>query len=74
MRGVASRFYGDLAELVLLHLDREALEEALRLEPPADGIAELFPHLYRPIPLDAVRATTVWRRDGDEWGDPPVTV
>jgi uncharacterized protein (DUF952 family)/heme-degrading monooxygenase HmoA len=74
MRGVASRFYGDLEELVILHLDRDALEEALRLEPPADGIAELFPHLYRPIPLDAVRATTVWRRDGDEWGDPPVAV
>ena len=73
MRGVASRFYADLDELVVLHLDREVLEDALRFEPPADGIEELFPHLYRPIPLDAVTATTAWRRQGDEWGDPPVT-
>lgn len=73
MRGVAGRFYADLDELVILHLDREALDDALQFEPPADGIDELFPHLYRPIPLDAVTATTLWRRDGDGWGDPPVT-
>jgi uncharacterized protein (DUF952 family)/heme-degrading monooxygenase HmoA len=73
MRGVAGRFYADLDELVILHLDREAIEDALRFEPPADGIAELFPHVYRPLPLDAVTTTTIWRRDGDEWGDPPVT-
>jgi uncharacterized protein (DUF952 family)/heme-degrading monooxygenase HmoA len=74
IRGVAGRFYRDLDELVILHLDRGALADVLRLEPPADGVDELFPHVYRPIPLDAVTATTVWRRDADEWGDPPVTV
>ena len=72
LRGVASRFYADIDELVVLHLDREQLEPALRLEPPADGIDELFPHVYRPIPVDAVVATTRWHRDGTTWGDPPV--
>jgi uncharacterized protein (DUF952 family)/heme-degrading monooxygenase HmoA len=74
MRGVANRFYADLDELVIVHLDRDALEDGLRFEPPADGIEELFPHLYHPIPLEAVTATTVWRRHGEEWGDPPLTI
>jgi uncharacterized protein (DUF952 family)/heme-degrading monooxygenase HmoA len=72
MRGVASRFYADVDELVVLHLDRRRLEAELRLEPPADGVDELFPHVYRPIPVDAVLTTTPWRREGSTWGDPPV--
>jgi len=72
MRGVASRFYADVDELVVLQLDREQLEDVLRLEPPADGIDELFPHVYRPIPVDAVVTTTRWHRSGATWGDPPV--
>ncbi|MCB0968746.1 MAG: DUF952 domain-containing protein [Ilumatobacter sp.] len=72
MVGVANRFYGDLDELVVLHVDRAAFDGAFRLEPPADGVDEHFPHLYRPITTNAVTATTSWRRDGEVWADPPV--
>ena len=50
------RFYADAGEVVLLHIDPERLAQAgvpVRLE-PAPGSAELFPHLYGPLPLDAV--------------------
>ncbi len=72
MRGVAERFYADVDELVILHLDRSRLAADLRFEPPADGVDELFPHVYGPIPTNAVTATTVWRRGADGWGAPPV--
>lgn len=73
IEGVASRFYADVDELHLLQLDRNAIEADLRIEPPADGIDELFPHVYRPIAVDEVVAVTVWRRPGAAWGPPPVT-
>jgi len=70
--GVASRFYADVDEVVVLHLDRARLEPDLVFEAPAPGIDELFPHVYRPIPLDAINATTVWRRGPGAWADPPL--
>ena len=73
IEGVASRFYADVDEIHLLHLDRDAVEPDLRIEPPADGIDELFPHVYRPIAVGEVVAVTVWRRVGAAWGPPPVT-
>lgn len=78
MEGVANRFYTDLDELVVLHLDRAVVGDALRVEPAADvprigGVGERFPHLYEPITTNAVTATTVWRRDGEIWVGPPVT-
>lgn len=74
MRGVAERFYADVDEIVILHLDRGAVDDHLRIEPPADGIDELFPHIYRVITVDEVVATTAWRRGTNCWGDPPVQV
>lgn len=73
MEGVANRFYADLDELVVLHLDRAAVADTLRIEPASDLVDERFPHLYAPITTNAVTATTVWRRDGEVWVDPPVT-
>lgn len=71
MLGVAQRFYADTDELVILHLDRAALADDLVVEPAAEGVAEHFPHLYRELPLDAVTATTVWRRAADGgWHQP----
>ena len=67
--GVAQRFYADVDELVVLHLDRAKLTDDLVIEPAAEGVDEHFPHLYRPIPLDAVTAATTWRRDGT-WHQP----
>lgn len=72
MRGVAERYYGDVDEIVVLHLDRASVSGDLRVEPPADGIDELFPHVYREILTDEVVTTATWRRGEDGWGDPPV--
>jgi uncharacterized protein (DUF952 family) len=38
---------------VLVAVDAEALRDRLRWEPSRGG--ELFPHLYAPVPLTAVR-------------------
>jgi uncharacterized protein (DUF952 family)/heme-degrading monooxygenase HmoA len=74
IEGVAARFYADLDELCVLHLDRASIEADLRVEAPADGIDERFPHVYRPIAVTDVTDVTAWRRDGDQWGAPPVAV
>ena len=65
LEGVANRFYADLSELVILHVDPELLDADVRLEPPAEGDHELYPHVYGPIPAAAVIATTWWERDDD---------
>lgn len=74
MRDVAERFYADVDEIVVVHLDRTAIEADLRVEPPADGVDDLFPHVYRTIGVDEVTTTTNWRRGPDGWGDPPVQI
>ena len=74
LEGVANSFYGDIAELVLLHIRVDLLGAEVRVEPPADGIAELFPHIYGAIPTDAVVATTIWRRGDDGAWHRPSTV
>ncbi len=58
---VAGRFYRGQSGLVLLVIDPARLTSALKWEPPADGTpppgvpaADLFPHVYGPINLDAV--------------------
>ncbi len=64
--GVANAFYAGQNGLVLLEVDVARLSANLRWEPPAHpgGAApqgqphaeDLFPHLYGPLNLDAVRA------------------
>jgi uncharacterized protein (DUF952 family)/heme-degrading monooxygenase HmoA len=63
--GVANRFYGDVGEIVILHVDPELLDAEVRVEPAAEGADELFPHVYGPIPTAAVIATTWWDRGDD---------
>ena len=46
------RHFVDAAELVLLRLRREVLDDELRWEAARHG--ESYPHLYRPIALDEV--------------------
>lgn len=48
---VANAFYAGQAELVLLHIDTDALQSDLRWE-AADG--DEFPHIYGPVNLEAV--------------------
>lgn len=55
--GVLAACYTDVAEpLVLLEVDPDRLDVRLVVEAPAGSApgAEEFPHLYGPLPLDAV--------------------
>ncbi|MDJ0770326.1 MAG: DUF952 domain-containing protein [Ilumatobacter sp.] len=73
LEGVANRFYADVTELVLLHIEPEFLEAEIRAEPAADGSDELFPHVYGSIPTTAVVATTWWDRGDDGvWHRPQI--
>lgn len=58
---VAELLYDDCdpGELVVLVIDSERLSSPLRYEPPAPG-AEEFPHLYGPLPVNAVIAEEAW--------------
>jgi uncharacterized protein (DUF952 family) len=49
----AARHFAGQGGLVLVAVDAEALGDALRYEPSRGG--DLFPHLYAPLRLDAVR-------------------
>jgi uncharacterized protein (DUF952 family) len=48
----AARHYAGQSGLVILWVDTQALGDALRFEPSRGGA--LFPHLYAPLPVDAV--------------------
>lgn len=57
---VANSFYHGRQGLVLLVIDSSKLKPELKWEPPAEPaptharVADLFPHLYGPLNLDAV--------------------
>jgi uncharacterized protein (DUF952 family)/GNAT superfamily N-acetyltransferase len=66
---VANRFYIHEQELVVAHIDHTTLTSPVRWEAPAhpDGSAareheEFYPHIYGPIDLGAVSATTPLRK------------
>lgn len=52
-RETAARHFAGQDDLVLVAVAEGALGDALRYEPSRGG--DLFPHLYAPLPLDAVR-------------------
>jgi uncharacterized protein (DUF952 family) len=49
----AAKHFAGMADLILLAVDADALGPALKWEPSRGG--DLFPHLYAPLPLSAVR-------------------
>ncbi len=53
VEATANRFYGDLAELVLLTIDEAALDAPVVDEDLYDT-GESFPHVYGPIPVSTV--------------------
>lgn len=53
VRETAARHFAGQDDLVLVGVEPALLGEALRWEPSRGGA--LFPHLYAPLPLDAVR-------------------
>jgi uncharacterized protein (DUF952 family) len=63
---VAATVYGSYAgpdELVVLVVDAERLEVPVRFEAMESG-GEEFPHIYGPIPVEAVVDVEVWDRGG----------
>jgi uncharacterized protein (DUF952 family) len=53
LAGTAAKHFAGLSDLVLVAVDADALDGALKWETSRGG--ELFPHLYAPLPLSAVR-------------------
>lgn len=52
---IRDRFYADVDEpLLLLRIDTRLLDVPVVEEPGEPGSAETFPHVYGPLPLDAV--------------------
>lgn len=56
----ANRLYAGRTDLVLLRIDPSRLADPVRWEPgvPTDPESMLFPHLYGPLPADAVTSVT----------------
>jgi uncharacterized protein (DUF952 family) len=65
----ANRLYAGRTDLVLLHIDPDRLTDPVRWEPgvPADPESMLFPHLYGPLPADAVTSVTPYRPGPHGW-------
>lgn len=58
----ANRLYAGRTDLVLLYLNPDLLGAPVRWEPgvPEDPESMLFPHLYGPLPADAVMQITAY--------------
>ncbi|CAN5397313.1 DUF952 domain-containing protein [soil metagenome] len=59
----ANRLYAGRDDLVLLYLNPDLLGSPVRWEPgvPTDPDAMVFPHLYGPLPAEAVIRITAYR-------------
>ncbi|MBA1156043.1 DUF952 domain-containing protein [Microvirga mediterraneensis] len=53
VRETAEKHFAGRKDLLLIAVDGDSLGDALRYEPSRGG--DLFPHLYAPLPLSAVR-------------------
>ncbi|MCV7228894.1 DUF952 domain-containing protein [Mycolicibacterium komossense] len=63
----ANRLFAGRDDLVLLYLNPGLLTSPIRWEPgvPTDPEAMLFPHLYGPLPVEAVTSITSYRPGPD---------
>jgi uncharacterized protein (DUF952 family) len=62
LAGVAERFYSDVDDLVVLVIDSARVPALVRYEAPEPG-AEEYPHIYGPLPVDAVTSVVAVGRD-----------
>ena len=63
LTGTADKHYIGQSDLHVAEVDLEALGDAIRWEQSRGG--QDFPHLYGPLPLDAVVAYSPLERDDD---------
>lgn len=63
LRETADKHFKGVSELLLVEVDTAALGEALRYEPSRGG--DLFPHLYAPLPIAAVRNVSPLTQDAE---------
>ncbi len=69
---IRDRFYADVDEpLLLLRIDTRRLDVPVVEEPGEPGSIETFPHVYGPLPLDAV--TSAIPLEAREAGPTPAT-
>jgi uncharacterized protein (DUF952 family) len=63
----ANRLYSGRDDLVLLHIDPTHLDSPIRWElgVATDPESMVFPHLYGPLPVDAVISVTSYLPDAD---------
>lgn len=63
----ANRLYRGCTDLVLLQVDPAKVGAPVRWEPgvPSDPAAMLFPHLYGPLPIEAVIGVSDYRPGPD---------
>lgn len=59
--GTHAKYYGGADGFLLIEIDAERLGAALRYDPSRDG--QLFPHLYGPLHVSAVRSVEPLKRD-----------
>jgi uncharacterized protein (DUF952 family) len=59
VKTVADLFYRDRDDVVLLTIDPRLLDSPVVVETP-DGGDEGYPHVYGPLPLEAVVQVTRW--------------
>lgn len=64
LAGTLARYYADANDLLLVAVETEGLGAALKWEPSRDGA--LFPHLYTPLAMAAVRWTAPIARGADD--------
>jgi uncharacterized protein (DUF952 family) len=62
--GTLAKHYPGQTDLLLLAVDADALGPALKWEESRGG--DLFPHLYGPLPLEAILSVEPLRLDDDE--------
>lgn len=63
----ANRLYAGRTDLLLLRIDPDRLADPIRWEPgvPTDPESMVFPHLYGPLPLEAVTSVTPYLPEPD---------
>lgn len=69
----ANRLFSGRTDLVLLQVDPAKLDAPVRWEPgvPTDPESMLFPHLYGPLPVEAVIGVSGYRPGPDGSFAPP---